>query len=325
MYSPYRGCLIKAGLEREIAYGLADFLIKEKTDDWQIINFENLPKKNLFVTAFSIALAENGMSPHAEDQYENIILDFSPFPDSDVYFRSFKKTFREPIKRHINNMNRDGGFEIVLVQNPHQDIERCMDDYYDIYARSWKKQENDPLFHRHLAQYLSEKGGLRLFILYLYESVNNSQAQGFVAPLPSYQSSVQPDHPVPLKGIPIAANFFILRGEKAYFLKTSYREDYAKYGPGIVSIWFSYKYLMDVEHVKSVDLQRGYEDWKIKFGGMINEMRFQLMIGNPQKPLARLDLMLRVNLVPVLRRLKHKMIMQWAKVFKRSGAQQVKQ
>jgi hypothetical protein len=317
IYSPYRGCLVKKGMENETACGLVDFLMRCRPGGWHMINFENLSGNDPFISALRKTIKEHKLYHHAEEQFENIVNVFTPFPDSESYFRSLKKSFREPIIRHINMMNRDGGFDIILTQNALQDIERCMDDYYDIYARSWKKRERDPFFHRQLAQYFSEKGNLRIFILYINQNPPAKDSNDPVPVFSSYKSSVRGDRPVPDKGIPVAANYFILYGKNAYFLKTAYREDYAKYNPGIVSIWFSFKYLLDVEQVHIVDQQRGYEEYKIKFGGVINEMRLQLRIANPEYLITRIDLRCREKLIPFMRRVGRRVLgSSWSKYFK---------
>lgn len=327
MYSPYRGCLVKKGMENEIACGLFDFLMRCRPGGWHLISFENLSGNDLFVSAFRRTVNEHKLHHYAEEQFENIVNVFSSFPDSETYFRSLKRSFREPITRHINMMNRDGGFDIILTEDVHQDKERCMDDYYDIYERSWKKEENDPLFHRQLARYLSEKGYLRLFILYMNQNIPELSSRDTVPVFSSYKSSVRRGSPGPDKGVPVAANYFILYGKNAYFLKTAYREDYAKYHPGIVSIWFSYKHLLDVEQVDTVDQQRGYEEYKIKFGGVVNEMRIQLFVPNPRHLITRIDLWCREKLIPLARRLKRVIFSRpWLQHFKqliveRSGKQ----
>jgi hypothetical protein len=317
IYSPYRGCLVKTGLESEVAHGLVVFILKQGVGDLQMINFESLSGNSPFSNALRMALKRHKLCHYTEDQFENIVNVFSSLLNSESYFRSLKKTFRQPIIRHINMMNRDGGFDVILTQNAQQDIERCMDHYYDIYDRSWKKREGDPFFHRQLAHYLSEKGNLRIFILYMKQNKYEEDATDLVPVFPSYKSSVDPDRPVPTRGIPVAVNYFILYGKNAYFLKTAYREDYAKYNPGIVSIWFSYKYLLDVEQVHLVDQQRGYEEYKIKFGGVVNEVRFQLFIANPKDLITRIDLRCREKLIPFVQRVKRRVLStSWSRYFK---------
>jgi CelD/BcsL family acetyltransferase involved in cellulose biosynthesis len=123
---------------------------------------------------------------------------------------------------------------------------------------------------------------------------------------PSYQSSIIPERPGAAKGIPVAANFFILYGKQAYFLKTSYREDYSKYSPGNILMWFSFKHLLEVEHVNIVDYQKDYEKHKIQFGGVINEKRYQMLICNSN--MAHIDLKCRDKLAPLVRRVRQEFV-----------------
>lgn len=305
IYAPYRGCLVKKGSEHAVAHGLANFLMADAGKDWQAIDWQGLSPHDPFGVSFQEALRQRGMRLHAEAQYENILIDLAVFPTTEAYFKSFKSSFREPIKRHINMMNREGGFDILLPLNSLQDVERCMDDYYAIYASSWKKKESDPDFHRHLARYLHAKGKLRLFVLYYLGPENDRDGQGKPLRLSDYTCCIMPDCHLPAQAIAIAADLFIVEGQRAFFLKTSFREEYRRYAPGIVSMWFAFKYLFENDEVRVIDLQRGYEDYKMSFGGCSHEIRVRLLASNPDNRLTSFDLKGRQYLLPQLRKLKH--------------------
>ena len=307
-YSPYRGCLVNPGQERAVANGLVKFLLIEAKRDWEVMGLKDVSNLDLFIVELQTVLNEHGLRISRENTFDNIICDLSSYTTSDSYFKSFKKNFRNTIRRHINQMNRNQGFDIILPLNSSSDIEKFIDDYRDIRARSWKREENEPLFHLGLAKYLFEKGFLRLFILYMNPEDSKEGLDGSEAVFTSYQSSIVPDRSIPSRAIPVAVIYFIVYGKYAYLLRTSYREDYAKYGPGITLMWFSFKYLFEEENVEIIDHQRGVEDYKLKFGGRINELRFQLLIGNPMFFTCRIDLLCRDQLFPPIRRMKRRVL-----------------
>lgn len=308
IYAPYRGCLVKKGAEHAVARGLADFLMTEASRDWQAIDWEGLSPHDPFGVSLQEALRQHGIRLHAEAQYENILINLAVFPTMEAYFKSFKSSFREPIKRHINMMNREGGFDILLPLNSLQDVERCMDDYYAIYASSWKKKESEPDFHRHLARHLHAKGKLRLFVLYYLGPGNDRNSPAKHQRLSDYTCRIMPDCHLPDQAVAIAANLFVVEGQRAFFLKTSYREEYRRYAPGIVSMWFAFKYLFENDGVRLIDLQRGNEGYKTSFGGCCHEIRFRLLASNPDNRLTSFDLKGRQYLLPQLRKLKHRVI-----------------
>lgn len=305
IYSPYRGCLVKQGYERDAAQGLVDFLMAQGGEVWQALDFENLSPNDPFITELRAAFQRREVRLSAEDQFENILIDLALFTTTEAYFKSFKTSFREPIKRHINMMNREGGFDIRLPLSSAEAVEHGMEDYYAIYAASWKKMESEPDFHRHLARYLQGQGKLRLFVLYYLPPQSNQRDPAKPTPFANYKAGVMADRELPENAVPIAANFFIVEGQWAFFLKTSYREDYQRFAPGIVSMWFAFKYLFENDGVRLIDMQRGYETYKISFGGYVNEIRFQLRASHPGHPITALDLRTRLLLLPRLRKLKH--------------------
>ena len=307
-YSPYRGCLLKRDQEREVANGFINFMLIDGKMDWEVISLEDISNLDPFIVELRSALHEYDLQTSREDTFDNIICDLSSYSTSDSYFKSFKKSFREPIKRHINQMNQKGGFNILLPLSSNTDIERLMDDYYDIHARSWKKEDSDPLFHRQLVKHLFENGFLRLFILYMNQESSKMGSDGSDVFFSSYQSSIVPDCAIPSRAIPVAVNYFIVCGNYSYFFKTLYRADYAKYGPGITLMWYSFKYLLEAEHIKIIDYEKGPEDYKFKFGGHNHEKRFRLLIGNPKSLLSRIDLLCRYHLYPPLRRIKRRVL-----------------
>jgi Acetyltransferase (GNAT) domain len=304
LYSPYRGCIVKKGQENVSANGFLEFLLESKSGDWDVINFEGLSAKDPFITAFNSAVNNNKLEYMKINQFVNVISDLGKCKDFEDYFQLIDKK-RTSIKKQINMLNREGDFEIVLTSKPDHDIEKSIDDYYDIYNRSWKEKEGDPNFHKELARYLIGRGFLRLFILYYRKKTDDAEKPDRPSiSFRSYQSSINPDQTIPKDSVPIAAIYFILLKKKAYYVKTAYREDYSKYSPGTVLFWFATKYLLEEDHSELIDHQIGDEKYKFEWAGKIHETRFRLLIANPERLFVLAELWSENHIAPLLREAK---------------------
>jgi CelD/BcsL family acetyltransferase involved in cellulose biosynthesis len=151
--------------------------------------------------------------------------------------------------------------------------------YYDVYKRSWKKGESiGPTFHRDFAKLAAEKGWLRLGFLFL----NN---------------------------LPIAAQFRIVSNGLAYFLKTSYDQNYRSFAPGIILLSKMIPYLLDNDKVTEIDYGSGDESYKGNWVCDKREIRRLLVFNN--NPRAKYLTLLMMKILPfferhrALRKIKH--------------------
>ncbi|MFZ2950108.1 MAG: GNAT family N-acetyltransferase, partial [Desulfuromonadaceae bacterium] len=222
--------------------------------------------------------------------------DFSSFANSQEYWNSLSGNHRHSIKKAFNKLERSGGFEIVLIGNPGQDVDTAMAQYSDIYSGSWKTRDEEPVFHHKLSKYLLDKGCLRIFLLYHRgKGVNNAK------PKPFSPKECLVNSEVPVSGKPIAAGIFIVRGAYSVFLKTAYLQDYASYSPGTLLLWFAFKWLIDVDHVTYIDFLRGDNPYKNKWG-KFREKLMICFISNPGSLHANFELWFKVYVFPKLRK-----------------------
>lgn len=305
IYSPLRGCIVMKSREKEVAERLSDLLVRECSNDWDILNFEDLSMEHAPISALVEAAGRKGLRRTIREQYPNLSIDFSALANSGEFWKTKGRAFRHSIRNSLNKMNRSGRFEMILIRDNTQDVHTAMQHYYEVYGHSWKMPEEDPEFHRNLARYFSEKGWLRLFILYHQPADSMDGSNGSDRCFPSLESSIRTGASIPIGYAPVAADFLILFDGCAYFLKTAYREDHASYSPGKLLHWFAAKYLLDEDKASAIDFGEGGEEYKYQWGE-INRIHSRLRIANPACFKALFELWCEENLIPPLRDIKRR-------------------
>lgn len=297
IYSPLRGGTYLSDKEPELAANIVRFLFIHKKNEWDVINFSDLSEKdpltNLIIKEVH---AKNNKSIQSEP-FSNILSNLKPHPNSEAYFKSLSKKLRQTIRTGINRANKDFDLSISLIDNPNQNIDLAMDQYYEIYNESWKVSEEDPDFHRKLAHHLVKQGKLKLFILYSHAKSESTQSQL------CWDSEIHSSGPEETNGTPIAAIFMITHQETAYYLKTSYKQSHSKYSTGMILFWHAVKYLMDKENIRIIDHQKGADPYKFKWG-VIHESRFTFQSANPTKLKAKLFITIEGALIPYLKKIR---------------------
>ena len=185
------------------------------------------------------------------------------------YLSRRSKNIKSELRRRRHKLETLGDLEFRVIRNGNE-IDKYMDYYYDVYARSWKgKEKIGPTFHRALARLAAEKGWLRLAFLFL-------------------------------NGTPIASQFRIVFNDTCFFLKTAYDRQYRKYGPGIIMLADMIKYVIDVDHVRVIDFGPGDEPYKRSWASQKREMKKIIIFNNTLK--GRFLALLRLKVSPLFQR-----------------------
>jgi hypothetical protein len=301
IYSPYRGCIIKKQREKKIAELYIRFLLSEKKNEWDVLNFENVSMNDSFIIALKETLNEKRQRLINTEQYPNYITDLTRFRNYEKFFRNLPKGLRKSIKLGINRNKRFGSFYIELFKDENHDIERAVKQYYQIYSKSWKKEEHDPDFHGRLARYLIKKQLLRLFILYhCPNKEKNEKEKNSQIGICSYESEIKSNIVYNKKYVPIAVLFSVIFDKQAYYLKMAYNEDYAKNFPGTVLLWFAAKYFLEVEKIANIDYQKGKEEFKERWG-KIKEIKSKIQVANPKSKKANFEFFIEYYIIPIIR------------------------
>jgi len=120
-----------------------------------------------------------------------------------------------------------------------------------VYSASWKIPEPYPEFIPALIRHLAESGALRMGIAWL-------------------------------GGRPIAAQLWILTGNKASIYKVAYHEAYAAYSPGTVLTAHMLQHVIDHDKVVEVDFLIGDDEYK-KMWMSDRRERWGIVAYNPRR------------------------------------------
>jgi hypothetical protein len=198
--------------------------------DWDLLDLHSIPEEYNNFEILCNGVKKNNFNSEEYSCFPNWFIDSINY-SSDVYFRYRSKNLRASIKKNFRNARNNGNLEFKMITGA-DGIDQYINQYFEVYARSWKKEEKiGGNFLIEWIKYAAQKGWLRLGLVFL-------------------------------DGAVIAAGFAILCNGFAYFAKTAYDEEHEEVGPG--SIWLTemIKYVIDIDRVSVIDLLRGDEEYK---------------------------------------------------------------
>lgn len=233
VYSPFRSLIFDSvdTINTNEALDAFFLTIKAKSDlSWDIIDFNSIPEENPFMGIARDCLASYNLkfSEHLcfGDWYQDSIK-----CSGDEYLANIPSNLRKDFQYCKRRLQREGTLDFIVVYST-ENLDCYLDMYYEVYGKSWQKQERvGPTFHRDLAKMAAEKGWLRLSFL-----IHN--------------------------GFPIAAQFWIISGTSAYILKTVYDQKYKKYSAGKVLTSEMFRYVIDIDKITTIDYVQGDEEYK---------------------------------------------------------------
>lgn len=147
----------------------------------------------------------------------------------DSYLKNRSGNLRGNIKRANRKFSEAGGTLEVVTSS--ENLDEAIAAYNQVYAASWKKPEPYPDFVPSLIKLVAAKGMLRLGI-------------------------------ARLKGVPVAAQLWIVGRDKASIYKVAYDETYADYSPGTVLTSFLMQHVIEADFVAEVDFLIGDDKYK---------------------------------------------------------------
>ena len=192
------------------------------------------------------ALKMAGMLPFEFFCFGNWFLKVSDgWPD---YLKRRDGILRSTIKRMGKKFSVDGG-TLELVHGG-AELERGIQAYERVYAASWKIAEPFPGFMPGLIRACAQRGWLRLGVAWL-------------------------------KGEPVAAQIWIVAGQKANIYKLAYHEGFKAYAPGTLLTAMLMQHVMEQDRVVEVDYLIGDDVYKKSWMSDRRE-RWGLIAYNPR-------------------------------------------
>jgi hypothetical protein len=195
------------------------------------------------------ALESSGFSCHRYFRFYNWIhrLQGEVFAD---YMATRPAKVRNTIARKKRKLEREHGYRIRLYTG--NDVQQGLADYNAVYAASWKPKELFGDFVEGIATSLSDRGWLRLAVLYIGER-------------------------------PAAAQFWFVAHGKASIFRLAYDEAWKRYSPGSILISYLMEQVIETDKVDEIDFLDAYKmDWMSD-----RRVRWGLYCGRPPRPKRR--------------------------------------
>lgn len=158
-----------------------------------------------------------------------------------------------------NTVRRKAKKNLVSVRIEKEFSEDDWNDYNSVYQRSWKPEEGNPEFLRHVAQREALAGCMRLGLAYI-------------------------------DGEPVAAQFWTVENGEALIHKLAHVEHATKSSPGTLLSVAMFQHVIDVDHVDMIDFGTGNDPYKREWMEDVRE-RYRLELYWPNHPLAWLPIL----------------------------------
>jgi Acetyltransferase (GNAT) domain len=210
---------------------LAHAIISERPA-WDIIELRGLLMEAPTTRQLLQAFRKRGMLVDTYFQFENWYLPLSGV-SAQAYFDSRPSQLRNTIGRKMRRVRRDHRLAFCLYRHA-DELQKGLEDYQAVYSRSWKEPEVHSEFIPRLLRKAAGDGGLRLGILNIDEH-------------------------------PVAAQIWLLSGNRATIYKLAYDERYAQLSVGSILTKMMFDHAIDVDHVAEVDFGAGSEAYKLEW------------------------------------------------------------
>jgi hypothetical protein len=230
VYSPIRYFILSPYNDAPACISTILEFFKVKYNEWDIIDFSSIPEEHAAFDMLLHEIAKTGL--HYSDYFcfWNMYLDEIDY-SGEEYLRRRPGNISKNVPYRMRRLQRLGELEIKLITDS-DDIDHYMDIYYELYSRSWQKEEHvGPTFHRSFVKMAAENCWLRLGYLFFKE-------------------------------VPIASQLWISADRYAYIVKLFYDEQYQQYAPGKILSAEMAKWIIDTDNVRVIDYLHGDESYK---------------------------------------------------------------
>lgn len=145
-------------------------------------------------------------------------------------FKSLSKHTQKEFKRKINRISRIGKVGLRKVAGREQ-IDRHLENFFAMYARTWKGAEPHPEFYYRMCHEFEKKGQLYFHALTLNEK-------------------------------PVAYLISVVSGDTFYGIKTTYNPSFYAYSPGVLLFYKVIEDMFNTKGIREFDIGRGDEQFK---------------------------------------------------------------
>jgi hypothetical protein len=158
---------------------------------------------------------------------------YQPVPDGGfaAYWQQRPSALRHSVERGRRRLDHAGAWRIDIHTGDAPGLDIALAAYQAVYAQSWKQPEPCPGFMPGLVHTAAREGWLRLGVLWLGEQ-------------------------------PLAAQVWLVHGDKANIYKLAYVKGYDRLSPGSILTVALMEHVMDVDGVREVDYLSGDDAYK---------------------------------------------------------------
>ena len=147
------------------------------------------------------------------------------------YWATRPSPLRHSVERGRRRLGKSGDWRVAIHECDQPDLDEAIAAYVQVYRKSWKPEEPNPLFMPGLIRLAAQHGWLRLGVLWL-------------------------------NGEPVAAQFWLVEGGKANIFKLAHVQGSERLSAGSILTAEMMRQVMDVDGVQEVDFLSGDDAYK---------------------------------------------------------------
>ncbi len=195
---------------------------------WDFLDFGPIPNDSTIVDEILGSAKSRGLLCETYYQHTNwyLLLNSRSFEE---YTTSLPKKVRNTIKRKENKLNATPSAELVIYSGA--DAEKHIDQFQEVYEKSWKSEEGHPAFIADIMAQFARLGWIRLGFVYL-------------------------------DSIPIASQFWIVKDDTAFIYKLAYVEGFEKFSAGTLLTYRLMEQVINHDKVSKIDFLTGNDAYK---------------------------------------------------------------
>ena len=208
---------------------LAAAILRERPA-WDVIELRSLIEEAATTSDLVRGFRGAGLIVDTYQQFENWYQPLSGM-SAESYFKARPAQVRNTVTRKMKRAKRDHKVDFEIYRTM-QHLPKGIEHYQRIYAQSWKEPEIFPEFIPQLLRACTERGILRLGVLYI-------------------------------DGEPVAAQIWLVAAARGTIYKLAYDERYRQLSVGSILTKMMFDHAIDVDHVAEVDYGVGNEPYKL--------------------------------------------------------------
>ncbi|CCK80474.1 GNAT family N-acetyltransferase [Desulfobacula toluolica] len=289
VYSPVKLFLFKSkDLSERKEFVARFFNYIAKNIKWDIMDFDAIPEEHDLYKAINEWIVSNRRYKTKPYSCFGNWYSRGKAISSDIFFKNRSRNLRASIKKNYKKTRKKGEMQFIMVKHP-DGIEEYINIYFDVYSKSWKKNESvGPHFYIDLMNGFARKGLLRLGIVMIEDK-------------------------------PVAAGFAIVHNKVACFEKTAYDKEFLSLGVGGIWLTEMIKYVLDTDKVVEIDFLRGDDAYKKRWMENRRERRGLIIYNNSLK--GRIASICDLKIWPAIKRNKNLYGIIYKFINNRSGKQ----